>query len=397
LATWLSRFADRRKVVADRAVDGTIVARKPCAPQAATVAVAPLEVTVAAKTARRAEVTVTGVPIAPAKPQSGSRRWLVGLAIMVVAVLGLALSWWDRSEPVARVVEPGRAPRSLPPTSLSTTVPSASPVVVRVDRPAPLAAPEQRMARQKAIGALPTRITVTVDNADAVCFARNKLTEKQRVIPCDLAVEIEPGPYRLAATLADQDPVALDIVLKTGQQRTISLTTRIEKPLTCDVTVTAAAGTRSATVVLGDGAPVDSPAVFKGLRVGAHVLTTSRTGYQTLTHTFVCDSDAPVTLELALKAREMTVSVGGRRRAMSVGETWLETRSIGPFKATMRVKAQSSGVQIYLNTTPWSTVSINGRAVGDTPKRLRLRAGSLSTLTLSNGAKSGSVKIRVTD
>ncbi|MFT5433837.1 MAG: hypothetical protein ACI9OJ_004545 [Myxococcota bacterium] len=382
LATWLSQFADRRKVVADRAVDGTVVARKPCAPPLAPVGV-PLEETVAAKTLRPPEATVTGTPVVPAKPRSGSGRWLIGVAILVAAAIALALSSWEPSVPEVLVAKP----------LLSSVSP---PVTVRVERPPPSAASEQRLARRLSIGVLPTRIIVAVDSADAVCFARNKLTEKQRAIRCGAAVELEPGPYRIAATLPGQDPVTLDVVLRTGQQETITLTTRIEKPLTCTVTVTAAAGTRSAKVVLDDGGPVDSPATFTDLAAGSHGLTASRPGYQTLTQTFVCDPDAPATLELALKPRQITVSVGGRRRVMSVGETWVETRSIGPFTATLRVKAQSNGVQIHLHTKPWATVSIGGRAVGDTPKRLRVKAGS-KTISLSNGAKKGSLKIRVTD
>lgn len=358
LAEFVKRFEARRRVLLHE--DGTIVSRKPIVDRddvADTIA-APV-------------VDEARDPAAPS-----GRPWLP-IALGLAAVAALAAGFWPEARQDPR-------PEPQPPPELPVVTPRRSAESTEATR---------RPRRASEVPGSRAFVRVRGAPAGASCFARDVLRDTSRPFDCAKRVALEPGPHRVAVTVEGSDPFTQDVVLVAGGTRTVAFVAPDAPPQPCKLRITSTPGDARVTVdgnALDGRTPVDVP----GLSPGEHAIRVNRRGYVVVDHAFVCEPGAPESWGVELVERQLVVQLGETRKELRVGRSMSRTLRLAGVNARIRILARLRGVRITIDAQPFASVSLDGRARGDTPVVLRTTIGN-HTLKLERDGRSGSVPLRI--
>ena len=421
LAEYMKGFASARKVIPGVAADGTVVSHKPLVSREgavgaldATLAGAPAQALPSTRMMPRPAPSET--LIEPTSAQSGDRaRDEAGtqgaasqqpsadtLAVTRPAAARSPLLWVALAGAAAVALfvlnqDPARQP-SKAPVVQTPDVPPPALIVLRAAERTGRGRTGRRPVEMGAVRPQTTvalSVTVTGAPEGSQCFVHDVLRDRQSPVGCAASVQVPPGPHRVLVMAPGRKPVSQDVVLKAGEPQTVALEVPALPVAPCALKVTTDPDGARVDV---DGEPsgLTTPATVT-LKPGPHTLVLTRSGRQVHTAAFTCDEGAPATLHAALEVAPVQLRIGGASRTLLPGRTWSHSSALNGATARFRLTATASGAKGVVDVRPYAKAILDGRALGDTPARLVLKAGRSHKLTFKRGgATLGTVTLRAT-
>jgi serine/threonine protein kinase len=296
-------------------------------------------------------------------------------ALVAIAALA-ALIWWFQ------------------PAQTETEGPAERPAVTAT----PLSGPRVDAAETPAETTKNATLTFAVTPRNARCHVRPLMSKDTLSVSCIEPLPLKPGPYLVTANadgyqLSDSQVIELQV----GEEQSFSTVLKPVAAKPCNVRVLSEP--EGARVTL-DGKKLSdrTPLWLNDVSPGKHAIELRLAKHALQGGEFTCDATLGDSLSYTLTQIFMRMDLNGKRLSKRpVGGTW-HRKNIRVGDRDVKVTAVSGLKKstITIHATPWATLWLGKRSLGDSPRSFKLTNGVLHKITFKRaGVILGTLRLKI--